>query len=182
MRNVVLAMFATLDGFVAGPKGELVPPPWSDEAQLHWSDANLELAGTVVYGRKCYEGMAQFWQSADANPATAAALTRLPKVVFSRTLRDPTWANTVVASGDLVSEVERLKSESGKPVVVFGGAELAWSLVRSDLVDEYRVMVTPTLLGEGKPLFAGSDVRRDIRLVSARALDTGAVILHYERS
>jgi dihydrofolate reductase len=182
VRNVVLAMFTTLDGFVAGPNGDLVPPPWSDDAQAHWSDANLELAGTVAYGRQCYEGMAQYWQSDDANPATAAALARLPKVVFSRTLTDPTWPNTVVVKGDLVAEVSKLKRAPGKPVVVFGGAELAWSLVGNDLVDEYRLMVTPTILGEGKPLFAGSQGRRDLSLASARALDTGALIVHYRRA
>jgi dihydrofolate reductase len=76
MRSVVLAMFTTLDGFIAGPNGELVPPPWSADAQTHWSDANLDLAGTVVYGRKSYEGMAQYSQGFSPVSPRSSSRTR----------------------------------------------------------------------------------------------------------
>ena len=107
-------------------------------------------------------------------------MNSLPKTVFSRTLSgDPGWNATL--SDDLPGAVGRLKAEAGGDIYSFGGAGLAQSLVAHDLVDEYRLLVTPTLLGDGKRLLEGGRPRVPLTLLDAQRLDTGAVILHYER-
>jgi dihydrofolate reductase len=137
-----------------------------------------------MYGRVCYEGMAAFWGPAAADPgspmhAFAQRLTALPKVVFSKTLREPTWANTTVAAGDVAEEVARLKTQGGKELVLFGGAEIAGTFMRLGLIDEYRLLLVPTLYGGGTRLFQDGRVRTGLKLVEAKTLDTGSVRLRY---
>ena len=145
---------------------------------------DVEAAGMLMYGRVCYEGMAAFWGPAAADPtspmqAFAQRLTAMPKVVFSRTMREPTWANTTVAAGDVADEVARLKAQPGKELVLFGGAEMAGTFVRQGLVDEYRLLLVPTLYGGGTRLFQDGYDRTGLTLVEAKPLDTGSVRLTY---
>jgi len=182
MRKLILAMFVSVDGFIEGPNGELVPPAWSDDLEKNWSGANLDMAGAILYGRVCYEGMAAYWQSTDADPQIAGRLENLQKYVVSTTVRELSWKNTTILNGDIAEKVSRLKSLPGKDIVSFGGAGLAASLMRHDLVDEYRLMVTPIVLGAGKPLFAGQYNRCALELVDALTMDTGAVIIHYRQA
>jgi len=187
MAKVILSMFVSLDFYIEGPGGEFVPPAWSDDLSRHWSGYGLERAGHLLYGRVNFLFNKGFWSAADTDPESPAAgisyagkMNRLPKTVFSRTLSgDPGWNAEV--SGDVRGSVERLKSEADGDIYSFGGAGLAQSLVAHDLVDEYRLMVTPTLLGDGKRLLEGGRPRVPLTLLDAQRLDTGAVILHYER-
>ena len=183
MAKLVLAMFMSLDGYVAGPNGEFAPPPWSAEVGEAWVDHNLKNAGHVIYGRANFEFNKAYWTSAAAagQPETEA-MNRLPKTVVSRSLSgDPGW-NAKVVSGDLSASVAGLKrSVTQGEVYSFGGAGLAESLMRQGLVDEYYLMVTPNLLGDGKRLFAAGVAKRELELIQARPLDVGSVILHYRR-
>ena len=137
------------------------------------------MAGAVLYGRVCYEGMAYYWQSPNANQNVAARLAELPKFVASSKLLEVSWKNSTILKGDFSEEVLKLKDQPGKNIVAFGGAGLAASLMKLGLVDEYRLMVTPTLLGAGKPLFSSGYNRSDLELVDAKIMDTGALIIHY---
>lgn len=129
-----------------------------------------------------------FWSAAETDPDSPAAgfayaevMNRLPKTVVSRTLvGDPGWNGTVVRD-DLAGAVARLKATEVRDLYSFGGAGMANSLVALDLPDEYRVMVTPNLLGDGKRLFDPGLPRVPLKLLEAKPLDTGAVILHYAR-
>ena len=183
MAKLVLAMFMSLDGYVAGPNGEFAPPPWSAEVGEAWVDHNLKNAGHVIYGRANFEFNKAYWTSAAAagQPETEA-MNRLPKTVVSRSLSgDPGW-NAKLVSGDLSAAVAGLKrSVTQGEVYSFGGAGLAESLMRQGLVDEYYLMVTPNLLGDGKRLFAAGVAKRELELIQARPLDVGSVILHYRR-
>lgn len=187
MAKVVLSMFVSLDFYIEGASGEFVPPAWSDDLSRHWSGYALERAGHLLYGRVNFLFNKGFWSAADSDPDSpaagisyAATMNRLPKTVFSRTLSgDPGWNATL--SDNVRDSVERLKAEAEGDIFSFGGAGLAQSLVAHDLVDEYRLMVTPTLLGDGKRLLEGGRPRVPLTLLDAQRLDTGAVILHYQR-
>lgn len=183
MTNLVLAMFVSLDGYIEGPGGEFAPPPWSDEVAAHWSNRNLQRTAHLIYGRTNFEFNKGFWTSPEAAgmPQTEA-MNRLPKTVVSHTLSgDPGWNGTVVKD-DLAGAVARLKDAvAGGDIYCFGGAALANSLMAEDLVDEFRLMVTPGLLGGGKRLFDEGLPRIGLTLIEAQALDVGSVILHYRR-
>jgi dihydrofolate reductase len=189
MRKLVLSMFMSLDGYIAGPGGEFIGPEWSDDLERHWSGYALERAGHLLYGRVNFLFNKGFWEQAETDPTSPAAgiayagtMNRLPKTVFSTTLQgDPGWNGTVVR-GDLDQAIARLKQEGGKDLYMFGGAGIAQSFVARDLIDEYRLMVTPNLFGDGKRLFDPGFKRIDLQLIDTKPLNTGAVILHYRRA
>lgn len=188
MARPVLATFTSLDGYVEGPGGAFVPPAWSDEPERRWSGHELARAGHPIYGRRSFLFNKGFWEAAEIDPggpaaaiAYAGTMNRLPETVFSTTLSgDPGW-NGTLARGDLPGVAARLKAEVRGEVLTFGGAGIANALVALDLVDEYRLMAAPNLLGEGKRPFEGGRPRLDLALVESRPLDTGAVILHHRR-
>lgn len=188
MRKLVLAMFMSLDGYIAGPKGEFIPPAWSDDLSTHWSGYGLGRAGHLFYGRVNFLFNKDFWSAADTDPTSPAAgipyartMNSLPKTVFSTTLTgDPGWNGTLVRD-DLEGEAARLKAEQGGDILMFGGAGIAQSFVARDLIDEYRLMITPELFGDGIRLFAPGFERKGLKLIESIRLDTGAVILHYLR-
>lgn len=183
MAKLVLAMFMSLDGYVAGPNGEFVAPPWSAEVGQAWADRNLKNASHLIYGRSNFEFNKGYWTSpaAQGQPETET-MNRLPKTVVSRTLSgNPGW-NATVIDRDLSAAVNELKrSVNDGDVYSFGGAGLAKSLMSEGLVDEYYLMVTPNLLGEGKRFFGAGIPKSDLELLEARPLDVGSVILHYRR-
>jgi dihydrofolate reductase len=184
MAKLILAMFTSLDGYVAGPNGEFVPPPWSDEVGQVWAADNLKKAAHIIYGRANFAFNKGHWTSpaAAGQPATET-INRLPKTVVSRTLTgDPGW-NAAVVNGDLSAAVDRIKrSVVGGDIYSFGGAGLAKSLMSEGLVDEYYLMVTPNVQGAGKRLFAEGLPQIALELIAARPLDVGSVILHYRRT
>jgi dihydrofolate reductase len=188
MTKLVLSMFTSLDGYIEGPGGEFVPPPWSDDVEQHWSGYALERAAHLIYGRTNFLFNKGFWSAAETDPTSPAAgisyagtMNRLPKTVFSTTLKgDPGW-NGTIAQGDVANVIATLKAEARGDLYAFGGAGIANSLVARDLVDEYRLMVTPVLLGDGKRLFEGGRPRLALTLIETRRLDTGSIIVHYRR-
>jgi dihydrofolate reductase len=183
MAKLVLAMFTSLDGYIAGPNGAFVPPPWSAEVGEVWANHNLKKAAHLIYGRASFEFNKGHWTSPAAvgQPETET-MNRLPKTVVSRTLSgDPGW-NAAVVNGDLAAPVTKLKqSVTGGDIYSFGGAGLAKSLISGGLVDEYYLMVTPNILGDGTRLFGDGLPKASLELVEARPLDVGSVILRYLR-
>jgi dihydrofolate reductase len=141
------------------------------------------MAGTLVYGRANYEFNKDFWLAAAADPSSAMResaerINRRPKIVLSTTLERAEW-NARIVRDDIAGEIARLKQEPGRDLVSGGGAQTAATLMRLGLVDEYRLMVMPIVLGGGTPFFQGGYERFGLELLEARPLDTGAVILHY---
>jgi dihydrofolate reductase len=180
MRRVVLQMSVTLDGYVAGPGGEL---DW-ELAEEHpdvraWKVASLRQVGTHIMGRVTYEAMAEYWPNATGDYADF--MNKLPKVVFSNTLPAAEWAGSRVARGDLAEEIAALKSESGgETIMVHGGAAFVQALSRLGLIDEYRLVIHPVALGNGLPLF--KDLARPLRvdLAEAKSFPDGTVIHVYQ--
>jgi dihydrofolate reductase len=176
-RKLIMWNHMSLDGYFEGPpNGELDWMMWGEEGREH-SLAQLRSADALLFGRRTYEGMAEFWSLAKGE--VADLMNELPKVVFSRTLRSADWNNSRVVAGDAATEVARLRNIPGKDLYLFGSANLAATLTRARLIDEYRVGVTPVLLGAGNPLFRASPERLSLALLGSRALKNGTLILRY---
>jgi dihydrofolate reductase len=183
MRKVVYWVHTSVDGFIAGPNGEFDWPAMGPELSAY-SDTLHERADTFLYGRVVWELMASYWPTADQisdhphNLSFAKVWRRMPKVVFSTTLTEPSW-NARVAT-DVEQEVRALKAQPGKDMVLTGGARLAGALAEHDLIDEYQIVVHPVVLGGGKQVFPFAE-RFDLRLADTRTFDGRSVLLSYHR-
>ncbi len=182
MAKVIVWNLMSLDGFFEGSK------PWEiDWFEYVWGPElerfSLEQAkevGTLLFGRRTYEGMAAFWSPASGE--IAEFMNSVPKVVFSNTLETASWNNTRLVKGRAENEVVRLKQEPGKDLFIFGSADLADSLTKQGLIDEYRIGLNPLVLGAGSPLFKPNGERMRLRLLEARPMQSGAVLLRYARA
>ncbi len=176
MWNVV-----TLDGCFEGEK------PWDlSFHQLVWgpelealSLTQLREAGALVFGENTYKGMAEYWIAGDASDPVTPLMNSIAKIVCSPTLAKAEWNNTTIAR-DAVSEIQRLKAEEGGPMYVFGSGILSESLMNAGLFDEIRLCVAPTILGKGRRLFTDKHAQRGLKLLEAKPLTNGGVILRYE--
>lgn len=184
-------MMVSLDGYIEGPNKEL---DWHfvDEEFEIYSKEMLHSVDGILLGRNVYELFAQFWPNAIDSPATApdpakpehhleaaALLNSLPKYVVSTTLEKPDWNNTYIIGNNIAVNITKLKQQPGKDIALFGGARLINSLIRLDLIDEYRMIVNPVLLGGGIPLFSNENGKIDMKLTGIRKFKSGAVVLKY---
>jgi dihydrofolate reductase len=176
MRRVVLQMGVTLDGYVAGPGDWGLPA--EDPDVRAWKVASLGKVGTHIMGRVTYEEMAGYWPNATGE--YAEFMNRLPKVVFSATLPAGGWASTRIARGGLAEEIAALKEESGGEIMAHGGAAFVQALSRHGLIDEYRLVILPVALGDGKPLFKDLAKPLRVNLAEARSFPDGTVIHVYQ--
>jgi dihydrofolate reductase len=185
MRKIILMMSVSVDGFLEGPDRDISWHLVDDELAAHFNDW-LGAAGGFLDGRVTWEMMAEFWPTADADPAVtgpSAGFARIwremPKVVYSRTLDEAGW-NTAIAREVVPAQVAELKGQPGGDLVL-GGANLAASFARHDLIDEYRIYVHPVLIGAGTPLFPLPGGHGRLRLAATQTFGTGVVLLRYER-
>lgn len=181
-RKVILFNMTSLDGLFEGPGHDL---NWHnvDEEFNDFAIEQLDSAGALIFGRVTYEMMAGYWPSQGAiedDPRVAERMNHLPKLVFSRSLARADWNNTRLVKGDPLAELTRLKNEPGGSLFVFGSANLAATLVAHGLIDEFRVMLNPLILGSGTPLFQGISQPVPLRLVSCRSFSNGNVLLYYQ--
>jgi dihydrofolate reductase len=184
MRKVIYSMGVSLDGFIAGPDGEI---DWSapDEELHRFHNEQTRELGAHLCGRRLYEVMV-YWETADENPSAAeyelefARIWKdLPKVVFSKTLEEVAGNARLVRDG-VAEEVARLKEQPGKDLAV-GGAGLAATLIELGLVDEFRPFVYPVVLGGGTPFFPALDEKIDLELVETRTFGSRVVYVRYQR-
>jgi dihydrofolate reductase len=175
----------SLDGFIAGPGGEI---DWSapDEELHRFHNEQTREIGTHLCGRRLYEEMV-YWETADENPSLpeperefAGIWQDLPKIVFSKTLEKVEGNARLATDGVAEEEVARLKEQPGKDLAV-GGAGLASTCTRLGVVDEYRLFVSPVVLGGDTPYFPALDERIDLELVETRTFDSRVVYLRYRR-
>jgi dihydrofolate reductase len=179
MRNVILYMSMSLDGFVGSDRehpGTAIP---EGDKLKQWKLERVRAAGAHLMGRVTYSEMASYWPQAD--DPYAAPMNDIPKVVFSTTLSDDeaSWPATRVARGDLATEIGTIKAEAGPDVIVWGGGRLAGALAAADLIDEYRLLVQPLVLGTGQALFDQLPVSRHLQLVDATPYPSGIVVQVY---
>ena len=170
----------SLDGYFEGTKPwalEFHGSVWGDELEAFSLQQGDEI-GTLLFGRRTYEGMARYWQ-AETGPI-ADMMNSLEKAVITRTLEAADWSNTRLLKGEAAEQARALKDEVGKKdIYVFGSAELVAELLNSGLVDEYRLCVAPVILGKGTPLFKPSNTAINMKLKASRRIGTDAVVLYF---
>jgi dihydrofolate reductase len=185
VRKIIFMMSVSLDGFFEGPDRELDWQLVDDELLRHFNEW-LGAMGAFLDGRVTYELMAGYWPTADTGPAVTQPVAEfariwrdMPKIVFSRTLQRAGW-NALVVRDVVVEDIMRLKAQPGGDMVL-GGAGLAATFMRLDLIDEYRIYVHPVVIGRGRPAFQASDTKIDLRLAGTKTFGNGVVLLRYER-
>ena len=192
MRKVIVTQWMSLDGVVQAPgepdedlSGGFQHGGWHlgyfDETSMGWVVNNLTEAGGFLLGRRTYDGFAGHWPNAsEEEQMVAVPLNTKPKYVASTTLTDPLeWEHSTVLQGDVANAVQALKQEEGGYLLVIGSTQLTKTLIEHDLVDEYRLMIDPLVLGGGKRLFHDDGVLRSLRLVDSQVVTSGAVIATY---
>jgi dihydrofolate reductase len=187
MGKVVVTEFVSLDGVMEDPGGaeDFEHGGWTFEFDRGEEGDKFKLdeltqADAQLLGRVTYEGFAKAWPSMQDEAGFAEKMNSMPKYVVSTTLQEAEWNNsTILRSTD---EVSKLKDEVDGDILIAGSATLVQSLIKADMVDEYRLMVFPTALGSGKRLFDEGFDRTDLKLTGSKALDSGILILTYERA
>lgn len=186
MRKLILWNVITLDGYFEGEKNwdlrfhELV---WGKELE-DFSNQQLKLADMLIFGKRTYKGMADYWTKAEGDKTEgeiAEYMNKLPKVVCSRILRTADWNNTTIVK-DAAAEIPKLKRQGDGDMFVFGSGNLSEALMKTELFDEIRLCIAPVLLGKGRLLFNQGIPYEKLKLFEARPLATGGVILRYATS
>ncbi len=182
MRKVILFNLISLDGFFEGPNRDI---NWHNvDAEFNaFAEEQLKTVEALLFGRVTYELMAAYWPTPAAltdDPIIATAMNSVPKFVFSTTLQKADWENTTLVKGNAAQEVAKLKQQPGKDMFIFGSSDLAVSLMPLDLIDEYRLIVNPLILGDGKRMFEGLDEMYKLELLKSRTFKNGNVLLYHQ--
>ena len=187
MRKLVIFMHSSLDGFAAGLNGEM---DWIhvDSEIFDYAGDQTDRADIALYGRITYEMMDSYWPTAgDAPDASehdkkhSAWYNSVLKVVISKSLQDLKLPNTFFIGTNIKEQIQALKNQPGKDILLFGSPSTIHTLMAENLVDEFWIFVNPVLIGEGIPLFEGKSQRNQLKLVSSQAFNSGVICLHYER-
>lgn len=192
MRKLVVSTFVSLDGVMQAPGASAEDPengfdrggwvvPLANEQFIQIVTELSSRAGALLLGRKTYDIFAGSWPLRPADDPVGSVLNRIPKYVVSRTLKTAAWNNSTILSGDIAGAVSRLKQEDGGEIQVPGSGELIQTLLRHDLIDEFRLLVFPVLVGNGKRLFSDGTVPRGLTLTESTTLDSGVIFSIYER-
>ncbi len=185
MRKVIVSEYVTLDGVMEDPGGAegFIHGGWSfgfgGAEQQQYKFEELFACDALLLGRRTYEGFAAAWPNMPGTGAYGERMNSLPKYVASTTLSEVTW-NASLIKGNLAEEVSRLKQQPGQDIVIFGSGQLVHTLTRQDLIDEYRLMVFPVVLGSGKRLFPEGSGQKVLKLAETRTFSSGVVVLTYQ--
>jgi len=182
MRKIILFNLTSLNGYFEGPDRDINWHIVDDEFNEFAIQQTGEF-GALLFGRITYELMASYWTTEDAkrnDPAITEIMNRLPKIVFSKTLKKVEWENTRLVNENFVEAISKLKQEAGKDIAIFGSSDLAVTLLEHGLLDELRIMVNPIVLGEGKPIFQGIKTQLGLKLLKTRTFKSGNILLYYE--
>ena len=183
MAKVMVFNSVSLDGYFTDPNGDL---SWAHNDDPEWNEfvaGNASGEGTLLFGRITYEMMASFWPTPEAMksyPAVAKGMNKHRKVVFSRTLDKASWSNTTLVKGDPAADVRKMKKGPENDMVILGSGTIVSQLTQEGLIDEYRIVVIPIVLGKGRTMFEGVKTKPTLKLTKSRAFKNGNVVLSYE--
>lgn len=187
LRKLKLQVQISVDGYIAGPNGEMDWMVWNwDDKIKKYVYELTEPVDTILLGRKMTDGFISHWSDVMSKPddpsyAFAKKMIETPKVVFTKTLNKSRWVNTDIATGDLTDEINKLKSHNGgKDIIVYGGATFDSSLIKAGLIDEFHLFVNPAAIGNGLTIFKDLNEVQKFNLVKSIAFDCGIVLLHCE--
>ena len=188
MRNLIFFMHTSLDGFVAGLKGEL---DWAkiDDEMFDFVATMTDTADTALYGRVTYEIMQSYWPNAGKEPNASkhdkehsAWYNKVSKVVLSKTISEKGLDNTTIISGQLTDNINKIKKQDGKNILIFGSPRASQSLLNEGLIDEFWLFVNPIIVGQGMPLFKDITGTTKLKLVESKTFACGVIALHYKKS
>ncbi len=183
MRKLKLQMQITIDGFIAGPEGQLDWMTPATDKKLHAFINHLtDTSDTILLGRKMTEGFIKYWEQTITQPNSpeysfAQKMVNTPKVVFSKTVDRVDGQNVWVENASIVEAVNRLKNQAGNDIIVYGGATLVSSLIENRLIDELNLFVNPVAIGNGMRVFGGREL---LKLTNSTAYTDGVVVNTYE--
>jgi dihydrofolate reductase len=186
MRKLKLQVQMTVDGYIAGTNGEMDWMEWNWDDELKQYVAEItEPVDCIVLGRKLAEGFIPYWAAVAANHDDAQftegkKFTDTNKVVFTKTLDKSAWGNTVLAKGDLIDEITKLKKQNGKDIITYGGATFVSALIKQQLIDEFHLFINPTAIGNGMTIFKELESKQNFTLVKSASFNCGIVVLNYE--
>jgi len=180
MRKLKLQMQITVDGFVAGPEGQLDWMTWEmDEKLIAFINQLTDTSDTILLGRKMTEGFVNYWEHVKPDSPEyefAQKMVNTPKIVFSKTVSSMNGRNVRVENGDIVDAVNQLKRQEGKDLIVYGGATFVRSLIENGLIDELNLFVNPIAIGNGLRIFGA---RTPLKLIASTAYASGIVVNTY---
>jgi dihydrofolate reductase len=186
MAELIVSEFVSLNGVMEAPGGEQTHPHtgWTfksiyGEDHYAYKGEELEEADSLLLGRTTYEGFAAAWPNRDPSDPFTAKINSMRKYVVSSTLTDPEWENSVVLEGDPIEAVAKLKSEADGSILVNGSAQLVHALTEAGLVDEYRAMIHPVLIADGKRMFPDPADLTKLKLADAKTYESGVALLIY---
>jgi len=184
MRKVKLQMQVSIDGFVAGPNGEMERMTWNwDDELKEYVQKLTEPVDCIILGRVLAQGFIPHWTAAAKNPESDSFTHKMvdtPKVVFSKTLTSSEWENTVLAEGTIEQAVIDLKSSEGNDIIVYGGGNFVSNLIKHILIDEYHLFINPAAIGSGIPIFQGLKEKLPLKLIKSTGFSCGITVLCYE--
>lgn len=187
MRKLVFFMHASLDGFVAGLNGEMDWIKFDDEL-FDFVATMTANADTALYGRVTYEMMQSYWPSAAEKPNASkhdkehsAWYKQVSKIVLSKTISQKAPGNTIILSDQIADNLQKIKQQDGKNILIFGSPRASHSLLELGLIDEFWVFVNPVLLGQGIPLFKGITQTTTLQLIENKPFACGVIALHYAK-
>lgn len=178
MRKVIVSELVTLDGVIEAP--HLWSFQFESEEQPRYKFDELFASDALLLGRVTYQGFAAAWPTMPDTGAYGERMNSLPKYVFSTTLQEGTWNNTTLLHGNIAEEVTRLKEQPGQDILIFGSSDLVHQLHQQDLIDEYRLMIFPIIVGNGKHLFGEGSAKKALKLVETKTFSSGVVVLTYQ--
>ena len=176
----------SVDGCIAGPNGEM---DWMvgllDDEVIKYANKITEPVDTILLGRKMTDVFISFWLDVMNKPddpwyAFSKKMIETPKVVFTKTLNKSRWINTDIATGNLIEEVSKIKSQNGGNIIVYGGASFDSSLIKEKLIDEFYLFINPVAIGNGMTIFKDLNEIQKYTLIESKAFECGIVLLRYE--
>jgi len=187
MRKLKLQSQISIDGFIAGPNHEMnwLKLPWSEDL-INYVREFTEPIDTVLLGKNLAEGFIPYWNQIAKSPESpdyegGIKFSNTPKIVFTKSLLESKWENTVVNNGDLVNEINQLKQQNGGDMVAYGGAKFVSSLIKNNLIDEYHLMINPTAIGKGMPIFNELPENLTLNLSDCLKFECGIAVMKYTK-